>query len=246
KTGTDQTAISAADAAIKNFQSRPELYIFQAFNDKPELFAAIPNFAEKMDSFDPIIFGGMFNLCDLPTWTFPALLIPIFAGLTQLAYTVYMQWYQKKQNPDAPSMGAMNLVMYLMPLMSIWMAFAFPMGVGFYWIIQSIVAFGQTVLLKKYYSKDRLEKILAKDRAKQKKKKPSFMQRALEEQKRMMAENGGQMPVSARDAVSKDVDVEKLSKSGKKELDRKIIAEARRRQAEKYGEEYVDTDDEKE
>ena len=48
-----------------------------------------------------------------------------------------------------------------------------------------------------------------------------------------------------RSAVSDDDDTEeiKLSKSKQKEYERKIIAEARRRQAEKYGEEYNDNDD---
>lgn len=233
------TAQKVTDKVLNNIKYRPELYIIEAYQQNPSAFSSIPEISEKLQSFDLNFL--CWNLGQVPDWTFPAFLIPVLAGLSQLAMTVYMQWKQKKDNPSAPSMGAMNIMLYAMPIMSIWFAFALPMGVGFYWIIQSLVSFGQTVMLKKIYNKEKIEEILKKEKENsKKKKKKSMMQRMMEQQKALQEMQGDDKNSgSARDKVVKDYgDVDNLSKSAQKEIERKIIAEARRRQAEKYGEEY--------
>ena len=79
-------------------------------------------------------------------------LIPIFAGLTALASSVFMYIKQRKQNPEMaknPSMGCMT---FMSPVMSLWFTFMFPAGVGVYWIISNIISFIQQVVLTGLYS----------------------------------------------------------------------------------------------
>lgn len=79
-------------------------------------------------------------------------LIPILAGLTALASSVFMYFKQRKQNPEMaknPSMGCMT---FMSPVMSLWFTFMFPAGVGVYWIISNIISFIQQVVLTGLYS----------------------------------------------------------------------------------------------
>ncbi len=79
-------------------------------------------------------------------------LIPILAGLTALASSVFMYIKQRKQNPEMaknPSMGCMT---FMSPVMSLWFTFMFPAGVGVYWIISNIISFIQQVVLTALYS----------------------------------------------------------------------------------------------
>ncbi len=79
-------------------------------------------------------------------------LIPIFAGLTALASSIFMYMKQRKNNPEMaknPSMGCMT---FMSPVMSLWFTFMFPAGVGVYWIISNIISFIQQVVLTSLYS----------------------------------------------------------------------------------------------
>ena len=92
--------------------------------------------------------------------------------------------------------------------------------------------------LSSVLSDDAVAELIKKDNAK-KKNKPNMMQMMYQQQLEQMKQQG-KLPESAKaDSEKKAQDI-KLSKSKQKELESKIIAEARRRQAEKYGDEYTD------
>lgn len=229
---------------LTNFDKayQQQLFIMQAYNYDPAAFSGIGgNFIEQVSTFNMNLFG-VIDLGANPTMGFPMILIPILAGVSQLALTVYMQWYQKKTNPAMKSMGAMNLLMYLMPLMSVWFAFSLPAGVGFYWIIQSICSFIQTIVLNKIYTPEKVAEMNAHDQKKKKKKGPSYMQRAMEQQKAMEAQKSGKpIPTTASSkAKGEDTEEIKLSKSAMKDVSSRVISEARKRYAEKYGDDYED------
>ena len=179
-------------------------------------------------------------------------MIPIMSGVIQLFMTIYSQIRNKKMNPDAPSMAGMNVMLYVMPLFSVWIAFKYPAGIGFYWTMSSLFSCIQSMLLYKIYTPEYVASLVEKDKAKRKKKaRPNMMERyqqLMEEQ--MAQQNGGKVPAKTGGiAVSSAADEEedkpevKLSKAKQKEYERMIIREARRRQAEKYGEEFIDDDE---
>lgn len=173
-------------------------------------------------------------------------LIPILSGLMQLAMTIYMQHMQKKRNPDMPNMGAMNGMLYFMPLFSVWLAFTVPAGVGFYWLCSSAFSFIQSVGLYAWFNDERVEKIGAAEREKAKKsnRRPSMMQRMLEQQQELLAQQEGGNPAtprlgggpSNRVRYSDDDGERKLSRSEQEEYNTAVIREARKRMASKYGE----------
>lgn len=226
--------IASAVNALKNFDvsMQQQLFIMQAYEYEPSKFAGIEDFAANVGNFDMTFLG--LNLGTNPTWAFPLVLIPILAGLSQLALTIYMQIHQKKTNPGMPSMGAMNMMMYVMPVMSAWFAFSLPAGVGFYWIMQSVFSFVQTIILNRIYTPAYVATLVEKDVSKKKKKGPTFIQKAMEQQRALQAE-GKEIPTKV---VPRITDDGKKSKSSQKEYNSKVIADARRRQAEKYGDVY--------
>ena len=79
-------------------------------------------------------------------------LIPIFAFLTSMMSSIFMYIKQRKQNPEMaknPSMGCMT---FMSPVLSLVFTFAFPAGVGFYWIVSNVFSFVQQVILTYVYS----------------------------------------------------------------------------------------------
>lgn len=234
------TEITKTILGVENMSGRPELMIVQAFNQNPDAFAGVGgDFFAQMNSLDMHFLGGIFDLGATPDMTWPMILVPILAGVTQLGLTIYMQWYQKKTNPGAPSMAGMKIMMYMMPLFSVWFTFQLPAGAGFYWIIQSVLSFIQQFILNKVYTPEKVQALIKKEDDKKKNsKKKTYMQMAYEQQQ--LLKNGAyDKPKTVIDENGE----EKLSKSAQKELNSKIIAEARRRMAEKYGDDYDDRQD---
>lgn len=249
------------------FETRPEIYILQAVQDNEALFTSSgisTEILDKIAAFDNKLFG-LIDLGAVPNslfaegantvWNAASIglfLIPIISGVIQLIMTFYTTAKQKKLNPEASAqMGSMNLMFYVMPIFSIWMAFSFPAGIGYYWICSSLVGFVQSIVLNKIYTPEYVAKLVEKDKQKRKnKKKSGFMQKYNEMlQEELKKQNGGAAQQSNRKisaaGVAKDDETGediKLSKSQLKDYERKIIAEARRKQAEKYGDEYIDDD----
>lgn len=247
------------------FEYRPEIYIIKEVQKDPAAFASMnekyPGFVEKVSEFSNKLFG-IVDLGDMPSlhpevWNAAAvilLMIPIMSGVIQLIMTVYSQIRNKKMNPDAPSMAGMNVMLYVMPLFSVWIAFRYPAGIGFYWTMSSLFSFVQSIILYKIYTPEYVASLVEKDKAKRKKKaRPNMMERyqqLMEEQ--AAQQNGGKAParsggIAVSAAADEDEDGKpelKLSKAKQKEYERMIIREARRRQAEKYGEEFIDDDGE--
>lgn len=249
------------------FESRPEIYILQAVQDNEALFTSSgisTEILDKIADFDNKLFG-LIDLGAVPNslfaegantvWNAASIglfLIPIISGVIQLIMTIYTTSKQKKLNPEASAqMGSMNLMFYVMPIFSIWMAFSFPAGIGYYWICSSLVGFVQSIVLNKIYTPEYVAKLVEKDRQKKKnKKKSGFMQKYNEMlQEELKKQNGGaaqqtNRKISAAGVAKDDETGEevRLSKSQLKDYERKIIAEARRKQAEKYGDEYIDDD----
>ena len=205
------------------------------------------NFSARVAEFNEhyTIFGA--NLGKIPefhpeTWNAEAVIlfcIPFLAGLAQLVQSVYSQVHQKKTNPQMQGGGCMAVMLYVMPVLSVVWAFALPAGIGFYWIWSSLFSFFINLGLNHYFTPERTEKINEKEKEKARiyaekhPEKKTFMQRMLEQQAALeQQQNGGS--VSGGNKVSR-------SEMNKQNRDR--IKEARRRMAEKYGEEYDENDD---
>lgn len=248
------------------FTQRPEIYIVKEVQKNPAAFAEMsaehPEFVEKITEFNNKLFG-IVDLGDIPTihpeaWNAAAIIlvmIPVLSGVIQLLMTVYSQYRSKKLNPDAPSMAGMNIMLYIMPVFSVWIAFNYPAGIGFYWTMSSLFGFLQSIILYKIYTPEYVAKLVEKDKQKRKKKnRPNMMERyqkMMEEQMQNQQGGNAQRPQTKAETakVSDDDDDDaepevRLSRAKQKEYEKMIIREARRRQAEKYGDEFIDDDEE--
>ncbi len=104
-----------------------------------------------------------------------AFLIPILSGLTQ--------WYSTKlvtaNQPAQPTgdgnqgMGAemMKSMNVTMPLMSVFFCFSFPLGIGVYWVIISLLQVIQQIGVNSYLSKVDIDDLIAKNVEKANKKR---------------------------------------------------------------------------
>ena len=225
---------------VNYFNSRPELYILQAVKDNPAAFegaeGVTPEMLEKISGFNNKLFG-IIDLGAIPktifdegtVWNAAAiglLLIPIISGVIQLAMTIYSTAKQKKLNPEASAqMGSMN----------------------------SLVGLIQMFVLNKIYTPEYVAKLVEKDKLKKKNQKKSGIMQKYNDmlQEQLKQQNGGtsnngrmtSAPVVRDEETGEEI---KLSKSQAKDYERRIIAEARRKQAEMYGDGSVSSDNDDE
>lgn len=229
-------------------QSRPELVTFD-FVDKDKeggRFGDIlpDDVRAEAEDFNYEFFG--LSLGAIPTWDSALIIIPILSFVLQLACTIASQLFMKKNNPAANMGGGMKAMLFIMPVFSLFIAFAYPAGLGLYWIYSSLFALLQTIFLNVVYTPERVKAMVEKDIEKKKKKrkngKKSFMERALEMQEQQKSQSGGAVARKTYSDDDDDDEEKKLSKAELKELQRKKLNEARKRMAEKYGDEYDEND----
>ena len=230
-------------------KSRPALLNFSFLNKAGGKYADVIDIVddsgklrETIDDFDYTFFG--IKLESFPKWNGFSkdsllVLVPVLSFVFQLIMTFVSQYFTKKNNPSAAdAMGGMKIMLYIMPIFSLIITFNFPVGLGIYWVMSSVVGLGQTVFLNMVYTPEHVEELIKKEDAKRKKSgKKSFMERALEAQQQGLE---GRKNTSDDDADDDEEETEekKLSKAELKELQRKKLNEARKRMAEKYGDEY--------
>lgn len=231
------------DKLSPKLYQRPQLLLFQISEAEDnegnnlsygKMFDVVyDGFSKDLAEVDYTFFG--IPLSVMPTWKSFYLIIPILSLISQLALTILSQYFQRKNNPGANKMGmGMNAMLYIMPLFSFWISFSFPAGLGLYWTLSAVYSLIQTVVLNKIYTPEKVAKMEAKNS--KKKKRPSMYERAL-------AAQGGNVPNtngSRAVVLDENGNEKKMSKEEKKAYDRQRIAEARKRMAEKYGEEYLD------
>ena len=237
----------------KALSSRPELTILKQVKDHSDVFLDKGIDADTVDQITGFknTFLGI-DLGQVPTihpedgWTTAAimlLMIPILSCVVQLLYSFYTQYKSKQLNPEMQGAGFMKIMILLMPLFSLWLAFQVPAGVGFYWIWSSVFSFVQSFALYQYFTKERVEVINAKIKEKKKNKKPGMMQRMMDQQAQMKQQAQDATQAGRPDYNAETAD---MSKKDRNKYDRELIKEARRRMAEKYGEEYEEDDDDSE
>ena len=75
-------------------------------------------------------------------------LVPVLVGVSAMATSLFTMIHQRKTNPAQQQNAAMMGVMSLgMPLISVWFSLSFPVGIGIYWIVSSLAALLQIVVL---------------------------------------------------------------------------------------------------
>lgn len=132
---------------IQNFDAYKEV-LTTKFADlfTPEKVAAIEAYKSHLSI-------GSLDMTQTPHWKDGLIVIfPILCLVTSLASSVISTLIQKKNNPAAAQQNSqMMMMMLMMPLFSFWFSFQVPAAVGFYWIISSLVAIVQQLVMAYLY-----------------------------------------------------------------------------------------------
>ena len=213
-TGMDISAIATLRGTEYTFTPYGQINLVKVINSQ------FPQFAEGVDGWMNLNYNflGMdltVNPWDAlrafePTWAVIGLiLIPILAGASQLL----MSWYTMRTQNNAAGAGSMKTMMYMMPLMSVYIGFIMPAALGVYWIAQSVFSMFQEVAMTKFFNKKiedeenaRYEAIQA-DRA-----------RRMEEGRRQQEERKGQsaqqkLSLKEKQAAAQKAKAEKAAKA---------------------------------
>ena len=149
----------------------------------------------------------------------------------------------------------MKGMMYIMPLFSVFFCFQVPAGVGLYWVISNVLSYLQSMYMNKKYNP---QEMAEKARAEQAALEEAERKERLENRKKArqeMAEYQAEVEAAAQASKGKkkkNVEIEEPQAPDEetmkkamtaKEINRMKLAAARKRDAEKYGEEYVEVTD---
>lgn len=208
-----------------------QIYITQDVQTGSDKYGILGEYFATVQNFD-LTFLGM-NLGEMPSVSMFAdilggvwnavILIPILSGVSALALSIFSMRVAP-QSSAAGANASMKGMMYMMPIFSTVIAFSVPAGVGLYWFFSNLVAFVQSFVLNKYYNpKEMAEKATAEMEERREKERLERI-----EAKKLAKEKGDEV---------------KEKSLSQKEINRRKLAEARKRDAEKYGEEYVDVTD---
>lgn len=229
---SEEMVVRATEVAKKAIETvsatAPEIDIITAVQKSPELFEFLgKENVEKILNLD-LYFVGL-NLGEVPTIGISLIvLIPLLTGLTSyLMSRLTMKSQDMGSSENNPAAGMQKSMMIMMPLMSLFFTFQVPAGVGVYWIVSNIIAIIQYKIMNKIYNpKEMAEKARLESEARKK--------------------NEADDRKKAKELVKQgSADKTTLEKSmNKKQLNRQKLNEARKRDAIKYGEEYIEVTDE--
>ena len=112
-----------------------------------------------------------------------ALAIPVLSGLSQWISAKLMQQATSTGNDDDNPMAAqMKTMMNVMPLISVFMCFSMPAGLGIYWIASAVVRTIQQLIINKFLSKKSMDELIeenVKKAAKKREKKDAVSGREI-------------------------------------------------------------------
>ena len=121
------------------------------------------------------------------TWAvIGVILIPILAGLSQFVFSKLTMKTQPQA--DAGGGASMKSMMYMLPLMSVYIAFIMPAALGVYWIAQSVFSLIQEAILNKTFSAKLSEEEEARFQARQADRQRRMEEARVQEQQRKQEE----------------------------------------------------------
>ncbi len=206
-----------------------EISVIKAFKENPGAFSSMgEDFVNKLSNFDFTFFG--LDLSAIPAFSFKStqevllFLIPVLSGVSAVIMSLLTT---KMTGSDTQTKGANLMTTLMMPIFSVYIGFRVPAGVGIYWLLSNVFATIQQVVLFKLYNP---QKMAAEAQAEAEAAKIREKEERAAARKRLQDQLN--IPEEERENTI-----------SQKELDRLKLAAARKRDAEKYGEEYTDVSD---
>lgn len=117
--------------------------------------------------------------------------VSLFCLLMTITNILYM-WYNSKNQPQNDQMKGMQTMMYIMPIMFLFIFNSYSSGLSYYYFIATLITIVQTWAIRKFVNDEKLLKQIESAKAKPVKK--SKFQQKLEEMQRMQEQRAKQMP----------------------------------------------------
>lgn len=120
----------------------------------PKVFPVLQDFAQHFNAVG-------FNFGDIPRQLMHTehliVLIPILSFVFAMLSSIYSMVRMRKMNDQSQSsMMSMGCMMLFMPLISLWLAFEFPVGIGVYWAFNSLLGLIQMIILDRVYTPEKV------------------------------------------------------------------------------------------
>lgn len=141
----------------------------QLIHDFPSL---TDNINQVMDKANHVNYFLGLDIMENPSLKSVSVLIPILAIVTQLVSTKVMQAGnpQPKSAEENPTMQTMQVMTNVMPFVSGFMCLMFPIGVGLYWVSNSLFRIIQTVVINAYLNRMDMDEEMNKNIEKMKRR----------------------------------------------------------------------------
>ena len=117
--------------------------------------------------------------------------VSLFCLLMTITNILYM-WYNSKYQPQNDQTTGMQVMMYIMPIMFLFIFNSYSSGLSYYYFIATLITIVQTWAIRKFVNDEKLLKQI--ELAKTKPVKKSKFQQKLEEMQRMQEQRMKQMP----------------------------------------------------
>lgn len=161
----DWSNVNDAVVAMNSFTTEQWNLLKEHFTSYASVIADNQAKITEMNTFIGI------NVSQVPTLALNiAILIPILSGVTQYISVRVSQGKSNQDDSDNPAAASMKMMNIFMPIMSAFIAFSVPAGLGLYWIATAVIQTIIQICINRYYDKLGVDEIVRRN-VKQRNKK---------------------------------------------------------------------------
>lgn len=154
----DWSNVNDAVVAMNSFTTEQWNLLKEHFTSYASVIADNQTKITEMNTFLGI------NVSQVPTLALNiAILIPILSGVTQYISVRVSQGKSNQDDSDNPAAASMKIMNIFMPIMSAFIAFSVPAGLGLYWIATAVIQTIIQICINRYYDKLGVDEIVRRN-----------------------------------------------------------------------------------
>lgn len=154
----DWSNVNDAVVAMNSFTTEQWNLLKEHFTSYASVIADNQGKITEMNTFLGI------NVSQVPTLALNiAILIPILSGVTQYISVRVSQGKSNQDDSDNPAAASMKMMNIFMPIMSAFIAFSVPAGLGLYWIATAVIQTIIQICINRYYDKLGVDEIVRRN-----------------------------------------------------------------------------------
>ena len=154
----DWSNVNDAVVAMNSFTTEQWNLLKEHFTSYASVIADNQAKITEMNTFIGI------NVSQVPTLALNiAILIPILSGVTQYISVRISQGKSNQDDSDNPAAASMKMMNIFMPIMSAFIAFSVPAGLGLYWIATAVIQTIIQICINRYYDKLGVDEIVRRN-----------------------------------------------------------------------------------